>query len=654
MPDWKSEATRLKDELEQLQQKTAQIEAMSRIGSYSINLDTNQVEWSKGVYNIFEFDDSNPPPSPSDYYRLLHPDDANLVKERFELCVLNSVSFDLSYRIISASGNIKNVHSKAEIVLNNRNERLLYGFFRDITQQCQYEAEIIDLNHRMTMAFEAGGMAWWEMLLPSGEVKFGENKTKMLGLNKNEFKHYTDFMDYVHPNDYEDTMQAMRDHISGTKPQYESDYRIRNTYGDYIWFRDFGKIVEDTGEIKKVLGIVVNIESLKKLEHELRESENQKRLILESTSELITYYDLDLNIVWANKAAIQTIGKKPGEVTGKSCRSVWQDSDKHCLKCPVLLTKQTQQPTEAECCYSLDKYWYLRCYPVFDANNKFVAIAEFRMDITQRRRSEEALKLSEQRYKRLVEDSPMAILLLKDGVIEFANTAFATICGLKHADDSNGRSILDYTHTSDKPLILAYLDKSRYNTLHYSQFFSAKFYGENHSVKYLDISFSEIASKDGKIVQLIMHDVSEKVGIKNRSKNILTDALYMSRKLSRFADIKMQLEQILSRKQLKTNDFVPIVKILNEERNIEQLWNVFKSNFELVYEDFFAKLIQQAPTLSQLELKHCAFIKLNFETKEIAQMFNVKPTSIQMGRVRIKKKLGLSPEQDLSFFLLTL
>jgi hypothetical protein len=76
------------------------------------------------------------------------------------------------------------------------------------------------------------------------------------------------------------------------------------------------------------------------------------------------------------------------------------------------------------------------------------------------------------------------------------------------------------------------------------------------------------------------------------------------------------------------------------------------ANFEEVHPDFFSKLKKAHPALSSNDIKHCACIKMNFETKEIARFFNIKASSVQIGRVRLKKKMNLSDEVDLRSYIL--
>lgn len=112
-------------------------------------------------------------------------------------------------------------------------------------------------------AMEAGGIAWWVMEYPSGAVYFSPNKIKMLGYvqsDMSDFVHYTSFTNLVHPDDIDQAMKAMLDHIQGKSDAYETKYRIMAKDSTYHTFFDRGKIVAKNkdGEIA-IAGIVLDI-----------------------------------------------------------------------------------------------------------------------------------------------------------------------------------------------------------------------------------------------------------------------------------------------------------------------------------------------------------------------------------------------------------
>lgn len=113
---------------------------------------------------------------------------------------------------------------------------------------------------KLEMAMEASGMAWWWMELPTGAVFFSPNKTRMIGRNEADFIHYRNFTDIVHPDDYEQMMQDMRDHLEGRKDIYRTTYRIQAADGSWKRFLDQGKIVGrgKDGEIS-LAGTVIDV-----------------------------------------------------------------------------------------------------------------------------------------------------------------------------------------------------------------------------------------------------------------------------------------------------------------------------------------------------------------------------------------------------------
>ncbi len=134
----------------------------------------------------------------------------------------------------------------------------------------ELEEELKIYKERLENAMEAGDLAWWEMELPSGEVRFNDRKAKMLGYSPERFEHYKDFTDLLHPEDHDRAMQAMRDHLEGEKERYEVEYRIEKKDGDHKWFRDVGAITEEKGGQKKVTGVVIDIDERKAAEERER------------------------------------------------------------------------------------------------------------------------------------------------------------------------------------------------------------------------------------------------------------------------------------------------------------------------------------------------------------------------------------------------
>lgn len=108
-------------------------------------------------------------------------------------------------------------------------------------------------------------------------------------------------------------------------------------------------------------------------------------------------------------------------------------------------------------------------------------------------------------------------------------------------------------------------------------------------------------------------------------------------------------------KGIKTDDKSLIKSINNQIDYVlenDEDWRILKQHFNAVHENFFDKLLAKHPSISETELRHCMFIKLHLQTKEIARILSIDPRSVQTARYRIKKKMDLEEDVDLRDYLL--
>lgn len=83
-------------------------------------------------------------------------------------------------------------------------------------------------------------------------------------------------------------------------------------------------------------------------------------------------------------------------------------------------------------------------------------------------------------------------------------------------------------------------------------------------------------------------------------------------------------------------------------------FDVFQSNFDIVHQDFFKQLEGKFPNLSRNDKILCAYLKMNLSSKEISPLLNISTRGVEVGRYRLRKKLGLDREINLSEYLQSL
>lgn len=140
----------------------------------------------------------------------------------------------------------------------------------------------------------------------------------------------------------------------------------------------------------------------------------------------------------------------------------------------------------------------------------------------------------------------------------------------------------------------------------------------------------------------------------NSKKQDLTNlALDISRKNSFATKIHDRLQDLV-----KVNDPIErkkgiqsLSRIVSNHLRLNEDAQEFQVNIETVNHDFFNKLDQQFSGLTTNDKHLCGLIRLNLSSKDIAAIKNISTKSVEMGRYRLRKKLSLNPEEDLSEFL---
>ena len=83
----------------------------------------------------------------------------------------------------------------------------------------------------------------------------------------------------------------------------------------------------------------------------------------------------------------------------------------------------------------------------------------------------------------------------------------------------------------------------------------------------------------------------------------------------------------------------------------DQNWEEFEARFISVNKGFYERLKAKYPKLTQGDLKLCALIKLNFSSKDMARLMGISVESVHTTRYRLRKKLGLNREDNLTEFI---
>lgn len=136
-----------------------------------------------------------------------------------------------------------------------------------------------------------------------------------------------------------------------------------------------------------------------------------------------------------------------------------------------------------------------------------------------------------------------------------------------------------------------------------------------------------------------------------KKKELITNVMYLMKKSEFIADISKRLQSISDRPQEHQENLLN--KIIGEiDRNTSnEVWLDFETRFQEVYSNFYKGLSEKFPTLTPNDLKLCAFLKLNLSSKDISSLTFQSVDTLKIARHRLRKKLGLTREDNLVSFL---
>ena len=137
-----------------------------------------------------------------------------------------------------------------------------------------------DLNkERLELALEAAGLDLWENNLLTGEVTRKASKTfEELGFTEEEIvADVQGIYGLFHPDDLPRVQKAVEDHLSGRTAQYRCEFRLRSKQGEWIWFANYGRIMDGRSASpgQRLIGVTFNIDDRKRQEDEIAQINRQ-------------------------------------------------------------------------------------------------------------------------------------------------------------------------------------------------------------------------------------------------------------------------------------------------------------------------------------------------------------------------------------------
>ena len=153
--------------------------------------------------------------------------------------------------------------------------------------------------------------------------------------------------------------------------------------------------------------------------------------------------------------------------------------------------------------------------------------------------------------------------------------------------------------------------------------------------------------------RLKQQELKQKIEFKN--KELTSYTLNFMQKNELLAEMKAAIDALKKSQDEETvKKLNTLDRMISNNVHFDREWEDFRRYFEEVHTDFFSLLKERYPGITNNELKLCALLKLNMNLKEASNILGISPESVKTARYRLRKKLGLSTDDNLVDFIINL
>jgi PAS domain S-box-containing protein len=227
----------------------------------------------------------------------------------------------------------------------------------------------------------------------------------------------------------------------------------------WVYSQMFPVFVE--GKVEEVFQMSVDITDRKQAEDVIKDAAKEWRKTFDTVPDLIAIIDDDCRILRLNKAMAEKIGVEPKKALGLYCYEALNEADKPCEFCPHVRLSSDYREHKIEAYFKKpDRHYEVYVSPINDAEGKRMGAVHIARDITDRKRVEEALLVSEERFKELAELLPQTVFEIDvKGSFTYVNQYGFESSGYTQKDVDKGFNAIELFVPEDRERVKRNIEK---------------------------------------------------------------------------------------------------------------------------------------------------------------------------------------------------
>ena len=405
-------------------------------------------------------------------------------------------------------------------LIKTENKIMLGNFSRDVTEQRQIQREIQEKQATLESIFRAAPIGIG-MVQNRVFTQLNDRFCKLVGYTPDELLNNSARIIYPSDEEYE--------HVGKVKYAQIAKFGIGTVETKFQ--RKDGKFIDvllssvplDSNNFSAgVTFTALDITERKKAEKKLKESEEKLRkqnLFLNNSIESLThpFYVInvkDYKIVLANSTA-----SSEGLEHGEYCYSLTHNNDKPCEApciCPLKEVKNTKKSCVVEHIHydkeGNEKIYEIYGYPILDENGNVVQMIEYTLNITARKKAEQELIESEEKFRTIAERALMGILIIQDNQVKYINDALLNMFEYSQKEIANWEmdDVTKLIHSEDFPFLREHREHLRSSDKSFKPYYSYRVLTKSGKMKWIDQFSKEILYRGRSAELVTIIDISEK------------------------------------------------------------------------------------------------------------------------------------------------
>ena len=435
----------------------------------------------------------------------------------------------------------------------------------------------------------------------------------------------------------------------------EMSYRLKTTGEDKHLAVSYAFVPPDLVQVH-----TEDITSRKQAEIELRESEERFRRLVETMRDGLGVQDENGLITYVNERACELSGFSRDELIGRPAVDLIDEPFQK-MFAEEFSRRRKGKSSSYEITWRRKDGSKLPAImastPVFDSEGKFRGSFGIITDITQRKRAEEALRESEERYRGIVETQTELICrFLPDGTLTFVNDTICRFLG-ERSEELIGKSFYPYIHPDDRQKTRKNLESlSKENRIGTNEERVIMPDGEIHWWQWSNQALFD--EQDSKVeLQSVGRDITKRKKAEDALRKSEAELAAQSRHLE---EVNAALRVLLKQREEDKEDLegrllanvkelvLPYVdKLKNSRLDSDQmtLAAILESNIKEIISPFATKLSSRFLNLTPTEIQVASLIKDGKTSKEIAVLLNASENTVRSHRFHIRSKLGIKKKK---------